>query len=49
MTIANEFNDAFRLFIRGTMNNLPVVVPEPGTFAMVAAGLVGLAIRRRAA
>lgn len=49
MTIANEFNDAFRLFIRGTMNNLPVVVPEPGTFAMLAAGLLGLAIRRRTA
>ncbi len=47
MMIANEFNDAFRLFIRGTVNNLPVVVPEPGTFAMLAAGLAGLAIRGR--
>jgi len=32
---------------RGTLGSLSVVVPEPGTFALVGLGLAGLAVARR--
>jgi hypothetical protein len=42
-----EFNDAFRLALRGMV--LQTSVPEPGTFALVTSGLllVGAVARRR--
>ena len=45
---------AIRLFIQGvnaaqivTLSSITATVPEPGTGLLIAAGLVGLALRRR--
>lgn len=45
------WDEAFRVFLRGTLSELPTTVPEPGTSLLVAVGLAGLgaAGRRRAA
>jgi hypothetical protein len=43
--IEKEFDNAFRLATRGTVDL--TMIPEPGTLALVASGLLGLAIRSR--
>ncbi len=44
------YDEAFRVFLRGSVAGAPIAVPEPGTLLMVSSGLAGLARvgRRRA-